>query len=429
MNRKRSSICRIALAALCTWGVAGLRLKAQTDDAHAITVKDGGPIPNQAYERLTTRDHFGRGITFYLSRVPQTSSPLPLVIYIQGSGCGSLFERKDAKVFPKLGHATLVDVTRGKARVLIVEKPGVAFLEQPENCGPASEFNREHTLERWAEAVESALRAARTLGQVSSDRAEVIGHSEGGLVACRVARDLPGIVTHVSSMAGGGPSQLFDLIELERRGAYFRNVSEDAAARVHYVLSQWREIQAEPMSAEKFFFGFSYRRWSTLLAASPIEELKKAFAKIYLAQGLDDEAVVPESSDVCTRSCWRRGSSWSTIASKGRTIRSISGRRRRSMGRAMSWSESWRGFCAIQLQRGVRAASGGRHRYHWNRRRKRGRARRAGGVRSGDRQELWRFWTVPARGARGFHEKAGLCQVVFAVLGRADRGPPFPDSW
>lgn len=236
MNRKRSSSCRIALAALCTWGVAGLRLPAQTEDAQAITVKDAGPVSGQPYERFATRDHFGRGITFYLSRVPQTSSPLPLVVYIQGSGCGSLFDRKDAKVFPKLGHATLVDVTRGKARVLIVEKPGVAFLEQTENCGQASEFNREHTLERWAEAVESALRAARTLGQVSSDRAAVIGHSEGGLVACRVARDLPGIVTHVVSMAGGGPSQLFDLIEFARRGAYFRNTSEEAAARVRRAL-------------------------------------------------------------------------------------------------------------------------------------------------------------------------------------------------
>jgi pimeloyl-ACP methyl ester carboxylesterase len=297
MNNKRPPVCRIVLAALCACSVSGLRIAAQTVDPRPIAIKDGGPVPGQPYERFTTQDRFGREITFYLSRVPQTSRPLPLAVYIQGSGCASLFERKDAKVVPKLGHATLVDIARGKARVLIVEKPGVTFPEQPENCRLAAEFNREHTLERWAEAVEAAIRAARTLGQVSGERAAAIGHSEGGLVACRVARDLPGIVTHVASMAGGGPSQLFDLIELARRGVYFRDISEDAAARVQYVLSQWREIRADPTNAEKFFFGFSYRRWSTFLADSPMEELTKANAKIYLAQGLEDEAVNPESSD------------------------------------------------------------------------------------------------------------------------------------
>ena len=44
--------------------------------------------------------------------------------------------------------------------------------------------------------------AARTL---------VIGHSEGGIVAAYVAAKLPK-VTHVASLAGGGPTQLFDFV-------------------------------------------------------------------------------------------------------------------------------------------------------------------------------------------------------------------------
>ncbi len=38
---------------------------------------------------------------------------------------------------------------------------------------------------------------------------------------------------------------------------------------------------------------------------------------------------------------------------------------------------------------------------------------------------VWRGLALRSATGAAFHEKAGLCQVVFAVLGRADRGP-FP---
>jgi pimeloyl-ACP methyl ester carboxylesterase len=271
---------------------------AQAKGECYIPRKDNAPVSGQPYERYFTQDRFGREITFYLSQPRSHQSALPLIVYIQGSGCGSLFDRKNDRIIPTLGHATFVDVAQGRARILIVEKPGVKFLEQPEGCDKPSQFSREHTLERWAEAIEAALRAARRLPQVNADKVLVIGHSEGGLVACRVARDLPEIVTHVASLAGGGPSQLFDLLTLARQGNFFRNISEEPEARVQYLLSQWREIQADPLSAEKFFFGFAYRRWATFLASSPIEELTQVKARIYLAQGLDDDAVNPVTSDL-----------------------------------------------------------------------------------------------------------------------------------
>lgn len=152
-------------------------------------------------------------------------------------------------------------------------------------------------MERWAEANEAALRAALKLSSVGTDKTLVIGHSEGGLVACRVARDLPKIVTHVSTLAGGGGSQLYDLIALARRGEFFDKVAPDSEARVQYVLDSWKEIEADPSNADKFFFGFAYRRWSTFLTTSPIEELSQVKAKIYIAQRTEDKAVDPTSAD------------------------------------------------------------------------------------------------------------------------------------
>lgn len=258
----------------------------------------GQRIPGQPYEKRTTRDRFGREITFYLSEVAAGRDSLPLVAYIEGSGCGSRFEERNGRIRPAGGHIVVAEVFRGRGRVLVVEKPGVEYLAQPQGgCEAMEEFNREHTLERWVEANEAAIRAVRALPGIDSRRLLVIGHSEGGLVACRIARDLPDVVTHVASIAGGGPSQLFDILTLARRGEFFDEVSDDPERRVQHVVDQWKAIQADPMSDEKFFFGFAWRRWSTFLASSPLEELAEVPARIYIAQGTADRAVDVASAD------------------------------------------------------------------------------------------------------------------------------------
>lgn len=297
-----STLSGVAILAVLCWPApaAHAETKESVASQQYLPRKDSAPVLGQPYERYFTTDRFGREITFYLSKATAGQGPLPLVVYIHGSGSASHFEMNNDKVVPAGGHIVVQEVADGEARVLIVEKPGVKYLDRPrtedEQAGSA-EFRREHTLERWAEAVEAAIRASGSVPGVQAGKALVIGHSEGGLVACRVARELPDIVTHVASLAGGGPSQLFDLITLTRKGSFFRDVSEDPEVRVRHVLDKWRAIQADPQSTEKLFFGFAYRRWSSFLASSPIEELTSARAKIYLAQGADDDAVDPASSD------------------------------------------------------------------------------------------------------------------------------------
>src|SRR4051812_39293573 len=92
--------------------------------------RDSHHVPSQPYERYFTIDQFGRTITFYLSELPKDApAKLPLVVYIQGSGCQSNFGQHDGRTFPQNGHATVGDAVRGRARLLIVEKPGVKFLD------------------------------------------------------------------------------------------------------------------------------------------------------------------------------------------------------------------------------------------------------------------------------------------------------------
>jgi len=297
MKRKLNSYYLfLSLLALIT--IISSEALAQSKVKRYEPSKNSESVPGQPYEKFSTRDRFRRQINFYLSKTTVSERLLPLVVYIEGSGCASRFEERNGKISSAGGHIVVADVFKDKARVLIVEKTGVKYLAQPQNgCKDSAEFNREHTLERWAEANEAVIRAARKLPHISKDKTLVVGHSEGGLVACRVARNLRQVVTHVSTIAGGG-SQLFDLVSLARNGEFFDDVSPVPDARVQFVLDKWKDIQTNPPSAEKFCFGFAYRRWSSFLVSSPVEELRETRAKIYVAQGTADKAVDPTSADL-----------------------------------------------------------------------------------------------------------------------------------
>jgi pimeloyl-ACP methyl ester carboxylesterase len=176
----------------------------------------------------------------------------------------------------------------------------VKFLDAPKRPGTAEgaseEFLKEHTLPRWAEANVAALRAVWTLPGIDRSRALVVGHSEGGIVAARIAAELPG-VTHVASLAGGGPTQLFSLAEIRgqpRPG----DKPGDATRRMQAVYDEWARIQADPDSISRFWLGHPYRRWSSFLKTSVEAELLRTKARIFLAQGTLDAAVPVTGHDV-----------------------------------------------------------------------------------------------------------------------------------
>src|SRR5262249_7236079 len=117
-----------------------------------------------SFDRYTTRDSFDRTITFYLSQPPKDAiEKLPVAVFVQGSGCVSVFSHRDGEVHGGMQNL-LQAAAKGRCRVLVVEKPGVQFGVVPRNPGSAeegsAEFRREHTLPRWVEAVNAAVLAA-----------------------------------------------------------------------------------------------------------------------------------------------------------------------------------------------------------------------------------------------------------------------------
>jgi pimeloyl-ACP methyl ester carboxylesterase len=248
------------------------------------------PIP---FQRFTTTDDHGRTITAYLSKPPkEAKGPLPVVLWIQGSGCQSLFMKSPQGAIGGGLQTLLFKMADGRFRVLCVEKPGVKFLDLPPRPGGAEgaseEFLKEHTLPRWAEANAAALRAVWTLPDIDKRRTLVIGHSEGALTAARVAAELPD-VTHVAPLASAGPTQLHNLGELAalpRPG----DQPGDADRRRDKVYADWQKILEDPDSITKYWMGHPYRRWSTFCRHNSVTELLRSKAKVYLAQGTEDRS-------------------------------------------------------------------------------------------------------------------------------------------
>jgi pimeloyl-ACP methyl ester carboxylesterase len=300
----------VAVASL-SFGLTSGGLVAPPVTAAELPGGDADPaLASVPFQRGTAKDSFDRTITYYLSRPTgnEQDTKRPVVLLILGSGCQSVFTKRGEMVFGSYQNP-LQQEAKGRARVLIVEKPGVKFLDAPSRPGSAEgaseEFLKEHTLERWAEANAAALRAVWTLPGIDAARTLVIGHSEGGIVAARVAAELAQ-VTHVASLSGGGPTQLFDLVDFQRQPRP-DDKPGDAERRVRKFYDEWAKVRADPESISRFWLAHPYRRWSSFLNHTVTEELLRGKAKIYLVQGALDTSVSVKSFDVLLAELKARG--------------------------------------------------------------------------------------------------------------------------
>jgi pimeloyl-ACP methyl ester carboxylesterase len=237
----------------------------------AVAVAGDYPVGDKPFRRYVAEGKDGKRITFYLSTQQAPSHPVPLIVWIQGTGCSSQFVSDGTRLSRGM-QGVLYSVARGRARILAVEKPGVEFLDYPPDdsdaraCRP--EFLAEYTLD-----------SSKTL---------VIGISEGGIVAMRVSNVSP-VVTHAASLSGGGPVYLFHIAE------FMRSKGLDPGKEVY---ACWSDILEDPDSDAKFCWGQTYRQWSSFMKTSVIAEALKSHALLYFAQGTADKQQAIAGFDV-----------------------------------------------------------------------------------------------------------------------------------
>lgn len=269
---------------------------------HPSHATDFASLPVFGFTRLTTSDAYGRTIESYLSDAPD-AEPRPLVVSVQGSGCGSVFGLTDSgRVYGGLQNVVLGDFG-DRVRVLVVEKPGVAFGDQPDRPGIGEGcpevFLREHTVERWTEALRASIAHAVEQPGVDPGRVLILGHSEGADMAAHVAAADPELVSHIALLAGAGVSQLFDMMLLAGQPRADGEPEADRNARVLEVLETWQRIAADPDSTTMMAWGHPYRRWSSFMANSSAASLERiaTTTPMFLAQGTADRSSPIESFD------------------------------------------------------------------------------------------------------------------------------------
>lgn len=243
------------------------------------------------YTQYFTRDQFGRRIAFYVSGEP--SIRRPLVVVVLGSGPFSNFRREGDGIVD--AHGTVRAVFAGRAQVMVVEKPGVEFLEQPghgdaHGIRGSPAFQAENALPRWVEAVSAGVRAARRLPSVDPGKTLLIGHSEGALVAALVARS-NGFVTHVASLAGSGPPVTFELELKAREARLYPEFPGDPERQMETLRRDLEAIRRHPKSTTRTAIGHLHVYWSARLKASTIEALSNTRARVFLAHGTADRNV------------------------------------------------------------------------------------------------------------------------------------------
>jgi pimeloyl-ACP methyl ester carboxylesterase len=247
----------------------------------ALAAVEDYPVGDKPFRRYVAEGRDGKRITFYLSTQQAPSQPVPLIVWVQGTGCSSQFVSVGGRMSRGL-QGVLYAVAGARARVLAVEKPGVEFLDDPPDDADASacrpEFLAGYTLDRWAATIADAIAAAQKLPGVDTSKTLVMGVSEGGIVAMRVSNVSP-VVTHAASLSGGGPVYLFHLAE------FMRGKKLDAEKEVY---ACWSEIVKDPESTTKFCWGQTYRQWYSFMKTSVIAEALKSHALLYFAQGTAD---------------------------------------------------------------------------------------------------------------------------------------------
>lgn len=261
-------------------------------------------LPGTRFEKLGTTDGLGRQVTYYLSN---STSPKPLALVIQGSGCSALFRQLADGAMSAVGyHNVFRSVGGDRFRVLAVEKPGARSITEPpvggtaEGCPQA--FLEEHTVERWAVALVAAMAAARRQPNVESDRTLVIGHSEGGVLAARLAR-LDRRVRHAALLASPGPDPVEELLLW---GEGRKRPRDETAAMIE-------RIRAKPDSITDYVLGHPHRRWASFLAANPLRDLLASSAVVFAGHGDADTNWPVAAHDALVKGLHAGGASVTTL--------------------------------------------------------------------------------------------------------------------
>jgi len=250
----------------------------------------------------------GSDIIFYLSALDLDSNKKKsLWINLQGSGCHSLFsiKREDREIsIVTLFRSKFPRIIEKDYYFVLIEKRGVNFLQDFDK--ETFEYHLYATKEDRADDTIYVINYLLQKPWIDSKKLVVAGYSEGADVAARVAL-LNKDVSHLGFFYGGGASQMYDSIVVERRkGAKDGSDHIEIQAKIEYLHEKFIDIYNDPYSVEKKWHGHAYRRWSSFFHP-PVADMLELNIPIFAAMGTKDKSGAIESFDFVPLAFIRNG--------------------------------------------------------------------------------------------------------------------------
>lgn len=239
----------------------------------------------------------------------------PLIVYLDGSGNFPIFyKNKDGR------YSSSVPLrTRGYSSeyyVALISKPGVPFSDSiryaPDGrryYPETPDFHQRYSLEWRAQAASETIDFLVKTLPIDTDKIIVMGYSEGSQVAPAVAV-LNRKVTHVVCMVGNALNHLYDFL-LNARSMVDRNELTRAEGQllVDSLYREYEKIYSDPFSTSKFWYGSTYKKWSSFSKTTPLENMLKLSIPILYVAGGNDHNQTIMGMDYARLEFFRKGKS------------------------------------------------------------------------------------------------------------------------
>jgi pimeloyl-ACP methyl ester carboxylesterase len=234
-----------------------------------------------------------RTVWYYVAgSTGEAASGTDLLVLVDGSRLASVLGERRGGDLHRPGLAYVV-LRHGRPGLDLLAVEPTFFVEPFANHARDRRVLEHYTLEDRVLATATAV--DDHLATHAYGRVVLLGHSEGAAIVGRVYRTLRNraAVTRLALVGNGGLSQRAQLEALARSSAPLAPVFR---ARVSEAGANVREIEDDPLSIEKWWLGWPFRRWSSFLAYEPLEDLRTVEIPILCAHGTDDTSSPVESS-------------------------------------------------------------------------------------------------------------------------------------
>lgn len=220
----------------------------------------------------------------------------PIMLFIHGSGNEPTFSyHEDVK---KYSWKAFKEVEKYKDlfHVIFINKPGIPLFDSIvkdsitfSTSYPLNKTYEENYNLTWrAKAASFIIKKAKKHLSTDTSIILVIGHSQGGQVAAKVAL-LNKRVTHLAILNSNSLGHFYDYILQERVQAFAgEHTFEQSQNNIDYYFASFKDIFSNPLRTDKKWANETYYRWADFANDIPLDNMLKLKIPIYvIASGKD----------------------------------------------------------------------------------------------------------------------------------------------